>query len=76
LRHLDLQASKLNDEALFILATLPNIDFIDATDCQVTDEAVNKIKAARTGRKIRIPTKSDLEDKNAFDNESPAIWIK
>lgn len=76
LRHLDLQASKLNDEALYILATLPNIAFIDATDCQVTEEAVNKIKAARKGRKIRIPTKSDLEDKNAFDNESPDVWIK
>jgi hypothetical protein len=76
LRHIDLEASKLDDEALYILASLPNIDFIDAIDCQVTDEAVNKIKAARKGRKIRIPTKSDIEDKNAFDNESPAVWIK
>ncbi len=76
LKHLDLQASKLNDEGLYILAALPNIDFIDATDCQVTDEAVNKIKAARKGKKIHIPTKNDIEDKNAFDNESPAVWIK
>jgi hypothetical protein len=76
LQHIDLQASKLNDEALYILASLPNIELIDATDCQVTDEAVNKIKAARKGKKIRIPTKNDIEDKNAFDNESPAVWIK
>ena len=76
LRHLDLQASKLNNEGLYILATLPHINFIDATDCQVTNEAVNKVNASRKGRKIRIPTKSHIEDKNAFDNESPAIWMK
>jgi len=76
LRQIDLQASKLNDEALCILASLPNIDLIDATHCQVTDETVNRIKASRKGRKISILTKNDIEDKNAFDNESPAVWFK
>ncbi len=76
LRILDLQATRLNDQSLMILSALPNITSIDASGCAVTTEAIKKVESEHADKHLKIKLASTPQDPAAFDNESPADWIK